>query len=323
MIITEQKFHHIPVLLKEVIGYLNPHQNENFVDATFGGGGYTEALLEKIQPNGKVLAIDLDADAIKYQRLAHLENLGVATGNKNLILHHGNFKDLDKIVEHYKFKNISGIVADLGLSSYEIDQAERGISFQKKELLDMRFDQSQNETAEFILNNFEENELARIFKEFGEEKFSRQIAKQVLRLRTKGKKIKYTTELYQAIKDVLPKPVKHKVNDSARRIFQALRIAVNHELDNLMEFLPKAFNLLNSNGRLVVVSFHSLEDRIVKIYFASLAKGCVCPIDFPQCICGKNPRGRMLIKKPVTASQEEIYINPRAKSAKMRVIVKI
>ncbi|MCX6797040.1 MAG: 16S rRNA (cytosine(1402)-N(4))-methyltransferase RsmH [Candidatus Doudnabacteria bacterium] len=281
----EQKFHHIPVLLTEVLGLINPKPGENFIDATLGGGGYSRSILEQIGSTGKVLAIDMDQDAIDNAKTQN-------PNTKNLILHHGNFKDIDKIVDHHKFENISGIVADLGLSSYELDQAGRGISFQKKEPLDMRFDQSQKETAAFILNNYDEKRLLNIFREFGEEKFSKQIARKIQETRDKRQEIRYTTDLYQIIVDALPKPVKHKADDSARRIFQALRIAVNHELDNLSEFLPKAFNLLNSGGRLAIVSFHSLEDRIVKQFFASLAKGCVCPIDFPKCLCGKTPKGK-------------------------------
>ncbi len=312
----EQKFHHIPVLLTEVLGLINPKPGESFIYATLGGGGYSRSILERIGSTGKVLAIDMDQDAIDNAKTQN-------PNTKNLILHHGNFKDIDKIVDHHKFENISGIVADLGLSSYELDQAGRGISFQKKEPLDMRFDQSQKETAAFILNNYDEKRLLNIFREFGEEKFSKQIARKIQETRDKRQEIRYTTDLYQIIVDALPKPVKHKADDSARRIFQALRIAVNHELDNLSEFLPKAFNLLNSGGRLAIVSFHSLEDRIVKQFFASLAKGCVCPIDFPKCLCGKNPKGQILTKKPITATQEELDINPRAKPAKLRVLLKI
>jgi 16S rRNA (cytosine1402-N4)-methyltransferase len=309
-------YEHTPVLLNEVLLYLNPKPGENFIDATLGGGGYAKAILERIGSAGKVLAIDMDQDAINNAKTQN-------PNTKNLILHHGNFKHIDKIVENYKFYNISGIVADLGLSSYELDQAGRGISFQKKEPLDMRFDQSQKETAEFILNNYDEKRLTGIFREFGEEKFSRQIAKKIQEARIKKQELRYTIELYQIIKDALPKPVKHKADDSARRIFQALRIAVNHELDNLSEFLPKAFNLLNSGGRLAIVSFHSLEDRIVKQFFASLAKGCVCPVDFPKCLCGKSPKGRVLTKKPVMATQAELDANHRAKAAKLRVLQKI
>ncbi len=309
------KYDHIPVLLEEVISYLKPSPGQNFVDATLGGGGYTRAILSKVQPGGKVLAIDLDKDA--------LENTKTKIKNQEaLVLVHDNFQNIDKIAKHNTFTNISGIVADLGLSSYELDQAGRGFSFQKNEPLDMRFNLSQPEDAKFIINNYEEERLRKIFEDYGEEKFSRQIARKILETRDK-RQVKHTGELYEIIKNALPKPVKHKADDSARRIFQALRIAVNHELESLEEFLPKAFDILNPGGRLVIVSFHSLEDRIVKQYFNSLAKGCVCPIDFPQCVCGKNPQGKLLTKKIVTASEKELENNPRSKPAKLRAIEKI
>jgi 16S rRNA (cytosine1402-N4)-methyltransferase len=310
-------YEHIPVLLNEVIKYSDPRPNQNFVDATLGGGGYTREILTKVRPGGKVLSIDLDEHAI--------ENAKIQIPNaKNLTFAHSNFSHIDRIIKNHNFPAPDGIVADLGLSSYELDQGGRGISFQKKELLDMRFDQSaETEDARFLLNNKSEIELLKIFNNYGEDKFSRQIARKITDYRLRVKEIQYTTELHEIIKDALPKPVKHKVDDSARRIFQALRIAVNHELESLEEFLPKAFDILVPGGRLVIVSFHSLEDRIVKQFFAAQAKGCVCPIDFPQCICGKNPQGKILTKKVVTASAEEIKNNPRSNPGKLRAIQKI
>lgn len=307
-------YEHIPVLLKEVLDFLDPHPGQNFVDATLGGGGYTSAILEKVKPDGKVLAIDLDFDAVENVK-------GQRLNVKCLTLVQGNFAHIDRIISHHKFPPPDGIVADLGLSSYELEH--RGISFQTDQPLDMRFDLSQPEDAKFILNNYDENRLRKIFEEFGEEKFSRQIARKLIVNRQEAIEIKHTTELYQLIKEALPKPVKYKADDSARRIFQALRIEVNHELENLQEFLPKAFDVLAPGGRLVVVSFHSLEDRIVKQYFAGLTKGCVCPIDFPQCVCGKNPQAKILTKKPVSASQDELKKNSKAKPAKLRAIEKI
>ncbi|MCL5666792.1 MAG: 16S rRNA (cytosine(1402)-N(4))-methyltransferase RsmH [Patescibacteria group bacterium] len=309
-------YKHIPVLLKEVLEILNPQAGQNFVDATLGGGGYSKAIIEKVKPNGKLLSIDLD--------LVALENIKFQISNiKNWQIVHGNFRDIDKAVVRHKFPVPNGIVADLGLSSYQLDQSERGISFQKKELLDMRFDQSQEqEDAKFILNNYSIDQLIKIFKEYGEEKFAAQIARKVQETRTKNQ-IKFTSDLYQVIKDALPKPLKHRADDSARRVFQALRIAVNHELENLQEFLPKAFGLLAPGGRLAVVSFHSLEDRLVKKYFTGLSKGCVCPPDFPICRCGRNPQARLLNKKPITASPEEIKNNPRSKPAKLRAVEKL
>lgn len=308
-------YNHIPVLLKEVLGYLDVKPGQNFIDATLGGGGYSQAIIEKNYPDGKVLAIDLDQEAIDQSK-------SVISNSQSVIFHHGNFAHIDKIVEHHKFFNISGVVADLGLSSYELEN--RGISFQKKEVLDMRFNQTgEHIDAKFVLNNYEENRLRKVFEDYGEEKFSRQIARKIVELRIKNYELRYTTDLYQVIEDALPKPVKHKASDSARRIFQALRIEVNHELDNLQEFLPKAFDVLSPGGRLVVVSFHSLEDRIVKQFFVGLTKGCICPPEFPQCICGKNPKGKILTKKPVTAGANELEENPRSKPAKLRAILKI
>ncbi len=307
-------YQHIPVLLSEVLSYLNPKSGENFIDATLGGGGYSRAISESVGSGGKILAIDLDKDAIENAK-------GQMSNVKCLTVAQGNFKDIDKIVKHHKFSPPDGIVADLGLSSYELEH--RGISFQTNQPLDMRFDQSQELTAKFILENYDENRLRKIFEDYGEEKFSRQIAREVIGYRVKGKEIRQTSDLYQLIVNALPKPVKHRADDSARRIFQALRIEVNHELSSLEEFLPKAFGLLAPGGKLVVVSFHSLEDRIVKQFFVKLSKGCVCPLEFPQCICGKNPKGKILTKRPVVASEEELRHNPRSKPAKLRAIIKL
>jgi 16S rRNA (cytosine1402-N4)-methyltransferase len=278
--------------------------------------------LQKISPGGKLLVIDLDKDAIE-NFIRQMAGSNFKIDQKLVSVHHGNFQNINKITKEHEFNNISGIVADLGLSSYELDQSGRGFSFQKKEPLDMRFDQTKPEDASFLLNNRSEQELSKIFNDYGEEKYARQIAKKIISYRLSVGKVRYTRELYKIIQDALPKPVKHKADDSARRIFQALRIAVNHELEALEEFLPKSFDILNPGGRLVIVSFHSLEDRIVKQYFNSLSKGCVCPIDFPQCVCGKNPQGKILTKKIVTASENELKNNPRSKPAKLRAIVKL
>lgn len=307
-------YSHTPVLLEEVISILSPKFGQNFVDATLGGGGYSRAISEKVGSGGKILAIDLDKDAIDNFK-SEIQN------PKSLILHQGNFKDIDKILKHHEFPPPDGIVADLGLSSYELEH--RGISFQSSQPLDMRFDQSQELTAKFILENYEEKRLRKIFEEYGEEKFSRQIVRRILESRDKKQEISITSELYQAIKDALPKPYKHKADDSARRIFQALRIEVNHELENLEEFLPKAFSLLKAGGRLAVITFHSLEDRMVKQFFNGLAKGCVCPQEFPQCLCGRNPQAKILTKKPITASEAELSRNSRSKPAKLRAAVKL
>lgn len=325
-----QSYVHVPVLLNEVIQQLGPRPGQYFVDATLGGGGYSLAILERIRPNGQVLAIDLDEDALDNFKFEYLNptsetnSKSKTLNSKQIILRKGNFRDIDKIIRHHDFPAPDGIVADIGLSSHQLDGSERGISFQKKEVLDMRFDKSSDQPdAKFILNNYEQDRLLKIFRDYGEEKFARQIIKKIFEVRSKKQEVRHTTDLYAIIQDALPKPIKHRADDSARRIFQALRIEVNHELENLEEFLPKAFGILKPGGRLAVVSFHSLEDRIVKQYFAGLSRGCVCPLEFPTCICGKNPQGKILTKKPVVASEMEIKNNPRSKPAKLRVIQKL
>lgn len=305
---------HKPVLLKEVIEVLRPKENQNFVDATLGGGGYTEELLKRNGPNGKVLAIDLDDIAIK--------NIKDKIKEKRLKTKHGNFREIDKYVGEWGEPDISGIVADIGISSNQLDNSDRGISFKKDELLDMRMDVTGNSrTAEYILNNSDEKTLRGWFREFGEDPNSNKIARNVVRFREE-KKIKTTTDLVQIIKSSLPKPVQHKWEDTARRIFQAIRIVVNDELANLEEFLPKAVNILPKGGKLAVVTFHSLEDRIVKQFFVKMSKGCVCPPDFPACVCGKSPIVKLITKKPITAGELETKANSRSLSAKLRVIEK-
>ena len=321
----EQNYQHTPVLLTEVLEYLQPQPGQNFVDATLGGGGYSKAILKEIGETGKLLAIDLDKDAIenfKFQISNFKTNPKLIRQNvKNILLHQGNFQNIDKIIKHHEFPSPDGIVADLGLSSYELEH--RGISFQTDQPLDMRFDQACELDAKFILQSYDQKNLERIFNDYGEEKYTRQIARKIIDYRLKIKEIKKTTDLYQIIQEALPKPVKHKADESARRLFQAIRIEVNHELRSLEEFLPKAFDLLKSGGRLVVVSFHSLEDRIVKHYFNQLTKGCVCPPEFPQCLCGKSPQGKLLTKKPIMAGENELKKNSRSKPAKLRAIIKL
>lgn len=310
-----EDYEHIPVLLDEVIGLLHPKPGQNFIDATLGGGGYSRAILERVGSLGRVLSIDLDGAAVEHTQSLKLPS-------ENWIIVRGNFSHLDRIVKNHNFPPPDGIVADLGLSSHELETAGRGMSFQKDELLDMRFDLSQTKDAKFVLNNYSKEKLAEIFKEYGEERFGYQIAKNIERTKIQSGEIRRSSELYEIIRSSVPKQVRHKAADSARRIFQALRIEVNGELENLSVFLPKALDLLAPGGIMAVVSFHSLEDRIVKTFFAHSSRGCVCPPDFPQCICGKNPKARLLTKKGITASEAEISVNGKARSARLRAIIK-
>lgn len=312
-------YSHIPVLLDQAISLLDPKPGQRFVDATLGGGGYTSELLKKVGSKGAVLAIDLDTEALANAEQKFAKEIK----SKNLVLAHNNFAQLDKILEHKDFYEIDGIVADIGLSSFQLDQSGRGITFQQKEPLDMRFDISSPEPdARFILNEYSEEKLTKIFREYGEDKESKRIAHGIVVAR-KEKPLHYTTDLVEVIKEALPKPVKHRWADSARRIFQALRIAVNHELLNLETFLPKALDLVKPGGVIAIVSFHSLEDRIVKQYFVEASKGCVCPKEFPVCVCGQTPRVEILTKKLQKASVEELAENSRSNPAKLRAIRKI
>ena len=307
---------HIPVLLKEVISLVNPISGEHVVDATMGGGGYSRAILEKIKPSGKLLGIDLDHSSLEYS-----SEWGKEFGGR-LILEKGNFSDIDKIVVKHDFPTPQIIVADIGFSSYQLDHGERGLSFAKEELLDMRF-AIDNDTpnAAFLVNHLSAQELSELFWKYGEEKQSKRVA-QGIDLARSVKPIRTSKDLREAVERVLSGSPKQK-EDVLRRVFQALRIRVNHELENLETFLPKAFDLLATSGRLAVVSFHSLEDRIVKQFFAGLVQACICPPEFPVCRCGNKPKGKLLTKGAVTATAEEIEINPRSKSAKLRIIQKI
>ncbi|MBU1177411.1 16S rRNA (cytosine(1402)-N(4))-methyltransferase RsmH [Patescibacteria group bacterium] len=283
---------HKPVLIKEVLEYLNPQKGENFVDCTFGFGGHSLAILKKNKPNGKVLGIDFEKSSLEEDRL---------------ILVNGNFADLKKIVEKNDFYPINGILLDLGLSSWHFDKSNRGFSFKGEEPLDMRLNSESELTAEEIINEWSEEELIRIFEEYGEERYSKSIAKSICRNRT-TKKIGNTSQLREIIRQSIPGGYKHNRINFATKIFQAIRIAVNDELNNLIKTLPQALSLLKPKGRLVVISFHSLEDRIVKNFFKD---------EF------KKGNLEILTKKPIIPSKEEIIFNPRSRSAKLRVIKKI
>lgn len=312
-------YSHTPVLLQEVMDILNPQPGQRFVDCTLGGGGYTMAILERTAPSGQVLAIDLDEDAIDAFRFkCQMSNV---KGRIHLV--HGNFRDVAKIAVKHGSGPVQGIVADLGLSSYELDSAGRGISFQKDEPLDMRFSaKGEGLTAAFILNEYTEKQLADIFENFGEEKFSKAIARNIVRNRD-VRPFKRTGQLTEVIAASIPARLRHKAADSFRRAWQALRIAVNAELENLEKFLPEALGLLAPGGVLAVVSFHSLEDRQVKQFFTASARGCVCPKDFPTCVCGRTPAAKILTKKPVYASASEVSLNSRSRPAKLRAIQKL
>lgn len=294
---------HKPVLLNEVIKIFNPQPNQNYIDCTLGDGGHTLAILEKIKPDGKILAIDLET--ITLERFKN--NLDKEKLNR-IILINDNFKNLEEIVEKNNFQNISGILLDLGFSSFHIEESKKGFSFMEDEFLDMRYGgEIKNLAAADVINTYTEKELADIFWKYGEERYSRRIAKKIIEIRRR-QKIRTTKGLSNVILSAIPFQVRRQKIHPATRVFQALRIEVNHELDNLKQVLPKALKMLDLNGKLIVISFHSLEDRIVKHGFKEWEKtGLV----------------RILTPKPARPSYEEIRENPRSRSAKLRASQKV
>jgi 16S rRNA (cytosine1402-N4)-methyltransferase len=308
---------HVPVLLAEVLDYLNAKQGGKFIDGTVGGGGHTAAILNA-NKKSEVLGIDLDQTSLEKLK-GELVQIGLG---QRAILVSGNYRDLKQLAEDNEFEPVDGVLLDLGFSSSQVDDSTRGFSFQIDGPLDMRYDQESERTAADIVNRFPERELVQIFKEFGEEKLAKKIAFSIIKAR-KISPLKTTTQLAEAIRLAIPLPIRFRWNENARRIFQAIRIEVNRELENLRIALPDALKILKPGGRLVVISFHSLEDRIVKEFFNQEAKDCICPPEFPTCVCDKTPGVKILTRKPIGATEEEIKINSRSKPAKLRAAEKI
>lgn len=309
------EFKHISVLLNESVDALNIKKDGIYADGTLGGGGHSEKILERLSNGGLLIGIDQDAEAICAAK-KRLEKF------TNVIYENTNFKNIRDILIRNSIENIDGAVLDLGVSSYQLDNADRGFSYIADSRLDMRMDLSSELDAYRVVNTYSEENLAKIFFEYGEEKFSRRIASQIVK--TRGEKpIETTLELSELVKKCIPQKTVKKGSHPAKRVFQAIRIEVNGELAILEGALNDFFDVLKPGGRLAVISFHSLEDRIVKNTFASLAKGCVCPKDFPVCVCGKKPRGKIITRKAVVPSDDEIDRNKRSKSSKLRVIEKL
>jgi len=293
---------HIPVLKKEVLEYLDPTPNENFVDCTIGEGGHAKLILEKSAPDGKVLGIDLDPAQIENNKWQ------MADYKDRLILENNSYVNLKEIIEKNNFEPVSGILLDLGMSSVHLDKSTKGFSFQLDQSLDMRYDDKFNSlTAEKIINEWPAERIEKIIEEYGEEKFARKISNKIVEERKKGR-IKSTFQLVKIIKEIIPARLQRGKIHCATRTFQALRIAVNAELQNLETVLPQAISILSSGGRLVIISFHSLEDRIAKNFLNQESK---------------NGLIKILTKKPITATDSEIRENPRSRSAKLRAIIKI
>jgi 16S rRNA (cytosine1402-N4)-methyltransferase len=310
-------FKHIPVMLPQVLHYLNCKQGKIYVDCTLGGSGHARAICEKIVPDGVLIGIDQDVDAI--------QNATKVLKQFDLSIHlfHENFVHLPGLLRQLRIAAVDGILLDLGISLHQLESSGRGFSFNKEEPLDMRMNIEASTKAEDLINSMEEKSLRNIFQEYGEERWAGQIARKIVKQRQR-KAIRSSAELAQIICDAVPKKasLNQKIHP-ATRVFMALRIAVNRELERLDLFMENVADLLNPKGRLCVLSFHSLEDRIVKHRIKALEKTCVCPPDFPKCVCTQKKIVRSLTKKVVRPTKDEIEINPMARSSKLRAFEKI
>lgn len=303
---------HKSVLLRELVDNVYTTPEGVYFDATFGRGGHSEYLLGKLGKSGKIVACDLDVKAFEFGK-------EIFKKVKNVVLYHTNFANIDIIAKLEDFEQFDGIFADLGVSSPQYDDADYGFTFREKAPLDLRFDKNIKQTAADVLNNLKVDEIAQIIFEYGEDKNAKKIAQEIDKFR-KSQKFMYTTDLVEIINNIVPP---NYVNKTLSRVFQALRIFVNAELDALKKFVEKSISLLKSGGRLGIITFHSLEDRIVKETFNLYAKGCICPPTYPVCVCGKKPVVKLITKKPIVPTAEEIKTNFRARSAKLRVVEKI
>lgn len=308
-------FHHITVLLHEAVEGLDIKEKGIYVDCTLGGAGHSRAILDRLQ-GGVLIAIDQDDAALANAK----DKLQSEINRVHLVK--SNFARLGEILDELGYETVDGVLFDLGVSSPQLDEAERGFSYQNDAPLDMRMDQTQELTAYTIVNSWDEEEIARILFEYGEEKFSRKIARKIVERRSK-EPIRTTEELVEVIKEAIPAAARRTGGHPAKRSFQALRIAVNRELEVFSEAVETAIDRLAPGGRIVVITFHSLEDRICKDVFAARSKGCTCPPDFPVCVCGHRPELKLINKKPILPSEEEIKSNRRARSAKLRIAEKV
>lgn len=309
------EFNHVSVLLNECIENLNIKPDGIYVDGTMGGAGHSLEIVKKLSRKGMLIGIDRDEEslAVAEERLKNFNNVKYV---------HDNHDNIDEIIKDLNIKGVDGILLDLGVSSYQIDEKTRGFTYMDEGPLDMRMDKSQKLTAEYIVNNYKEQDLARIIFEYGEEKFSRKIAKNICEYR-KNKKIETTGELVKIIEKSIPGKFREKNSHPAKRTFQAIRIEVNNEIEPLYNTVKNSINALNSKGRLCVITFHSLEDRMVKKAYVDAEGKCTCPKDLPYCVCGNVSFGKIITKKPILPTEKEMQENSRSRSAKLRVFEKI
>lgn len=310
------EFKHYSVLLEETIDNLNIRPDGVYVDGTLGGGGHSYQICRRLTDGGRLIGIDQDKDAIAAagERLKEFED--------RVTIVRSNYSNMKNVLQDLGIEKVDGIVLDLGVSSFQLDTPERGFTYRSEDApLDMRMDDRQKLTAKDIVNEYSEADLFRIIRDYGEDRFAKNIAKHIVAAR-KDKPIETTGELNRIISGAIPMKVQATGGHPSKRTYQAIRIELNHELDVLKDTLDDMIDLLNEDGRLCIITFHSLEDRIVKSNFKKNENPCICPSSFPVCVCGKKSKGRVVTRKPILPSEEELEANSRSKSAKLRVFEK-
>ena len=309
------EFKHVSVLLNECLEGLNIKEDGIYVDCTLGGAGHSSEILKRLSPKGILIGIDQDEDALNAakDRLKDYDNV---------IYVHNNFHNIDSILNELEIPKVDGILMDLGVSSYQLDTGDRGFSYMKDAALDMRMDRRRDLSAHYVVNNYSEKDLERIIRDYGEENFAKRIAKFIVE-RRETEEIKTTGELSEVIKNAIPAKFRREGPHPAKRTFQAIRIEVNGELEILNKAVEDGVSHLNKDGRIAIITFHSLEDRIIKNKFRDLENPCSCPSDFPICVCGKKSQLKVISRKPIEPSKEEVEVNPRSRSAKLRVGEKV
>jgi 16S rRNA (cytosine1402-N4)-methyltransferase len=309
------EFKHISILLEETINNLNIKPDGIYVDGTLGGGGHAYEVLKRLGPKGRYIGIDQDEDAIKAA------SLRLSEFKEQVTIVRSNYSQMKQVLQDLGIDKVDGILLDLGVSSYQLDAAQRGFSYREDAPLDMRMDNRSEKTARDIVNEYTEFELYRVIRDYGEDKFAKNIAKHIVRVRNE-KPIETTFELTEAIKAAIPMKIRMAGGHPAKQTFQAIRIELNHELDVLKNTLDDMVDLLEEGGRLCIITFHSLEDRMVKVAFKKHENPCICPPNFPICVCNRKSKGINISRKPILPTEEEMELNSRSKSAKLRVFEK-
>jgi len=304
-------YRHVPVMLSEVLTHLNCRPGKTYLDGTLGGSGHASAILDKIHPGGCLIGIDQDLDAIENAKIV------LAGGKAKVHLHHGNYLEFPDFLATENIQAVDGMLLDLGLSLHQLESSRRGFSFRKDEALDMRMDVRSDTRAGDLVNTLGQNALADLFTTYGEERWARKIARRICTIRQE-KPIRSSRQLADIVAEAVPRAKWKPGRHPATRVFMALRIVVNSELEKLRQFMALFTKFLNPGGRICILTFHSLEDRIVKHEFKALAKGCTCPPDFPECVCRKKPLIRILTKKGLKPSADEVAANPMARSTTLR-----